>query len=252
MVLDVQALSYTYPKSDKGVHNVSFTVQQGQVTGLLGPNGSGKSTLFKCCLHLLKKHSGQILLHGKPIEQYPVRKLAQVVAYVPQEHTQAFPFLVEEVVAMGRTAYANLYGGEKNKQRLIAHALEDLGIPHLAGKPFNQLSGGQRQLVLLARAIVQGAPLLLLDEPTAALDFHNQQEIWALLRRLAAQGKAILVCAHDPNHILWFCDTTLLLQNGNLLASGTPSALFTQGFFQQLYPNSTSKWLEEKPILMPG
>ena len=172
----------------------------------------------------------------------PPPRLAKKVSYVPQEHRMAFPFPVRDVVRMGRTPrMSGLFRPGKKDDEITERALACVGIQHLAGQPCNRLSGGQRQLALIARAVAQEAPLMLLDEPTSALDFQNQLEVWKTLRSVAERGVTVVVCCHDPNHILWFCDQTVLLKDGQLLDSGSPEKVMTEDALAELYGRSCAR-----------
>ncbi len=236
-ILEVSRISYSYPLSSTNTLNdISFNLKRGILCGLLGPNGSGKSTLFRCCMNFLKTQEGSIKVEGEDIKSLSASKLAKYIAYVPQEHKQPFPFLVEDMVLMGRTS--RMFSSLKIRQEDIDKAnecMEKVGITHLHHKPFNQLSGGQRQLVLIARALAQESPLMLLDEPSSALDFSNQILLWQRLEELTKDGISILVCSHDPNHILWFCNQAIVLSRGKLISQGHPNSLLEENVFSQIY-----------------
>lgn len=233
--LNLQGLSFAYGNRPV-LDDISLSVRPGEICGLLGPNGSGKSTLFRCCMGFLHPQKGQIHVHGVSIAHMPPADLASRVAYVPQEHRQPFPFTVREMVLMGRTPHMKGWFRLDKKDMLAAeNAMDRIGIRQLADQPCNQLSGGQRQLVLIARALAQQTPLILLDEPTSALDFSNQLAVWNILREVAAQGAAILVCCHDPNHILWYCDKAAVIHQGRLAAYGPASDVISEGLLQCLY-----------------
>lgn len=221
-MFEVHDLSFRYGKKEI-LNGLSFRVGSGQVCGLFGPNGSGKTTLFRACLNFQPYHRGQVRVDGEDLQTKSIEEVARLIAYVPQEHKPPFPYRVKEIVLMGRTPH--LGGAFRVSDRDKARALEAmslLGIAHLADRPYNQISLGQRQLVLIARAVCQDTRLLFLDEPTSALDFSNQILIWRLLRKIARQGTTILVCTHDPNHILWFCDQVIILDHGKIIADGAP------------------------------
>lgn len=224
------------------LRGVSLRVNPGTICGLLGPNGSGKTTLFRCCLNFHGASSGDILMDGSSTLRLPPPLLAKKVSYVPQEHRMAFPFPVRDVVRMGRTPrMSGLFRPGKKDDEITERALACVGIQHLADQPCNRLSGGQRQLALIARAVAQEAPLMLLDEPTSALDFQNQLEVWKTLRSVAERGVTVVVCCHDPNHILWFCDQTVLLKDGQLLDSGSPEKVMTEDALAELYGRSCAR-----------
>ena len=221
---------------------VSLRIEPGTVCGLLGPNGSGKTTLFRCCLNFHRASSGDILMNGRSTLSLSPARLAKLASYVPQEHRMAFPFPVRDVVRMGRSPrMSGLFRLNSRDDEAVEDALKKTGVLHLADRPCNRLSGGQRQLVLIARALAQNAPLMLLDEPTSALDFQNQLEVWKTLRSLAERGFTVVVCCHDPNHILWFCDQAVLLKNGRTLDSGAPENVMTGTALTELYGGACSR-----------
>ncbi len=237
------------------LENICFSVGKGELCGLFGPNGSGKTTLFQCCLGFIRPQKGNILFQDKDIKKMTIREMAQHVAYVPQHHTQPFPYQVEQMVLMGRTPHLNRFYSPGIKDRAVARAAMDrVGISDLAREPFDVLSGGQQQLVLIARAIAQDTEIIFLDEPTSALDFRNQILVWKALRQIADQGTAILACSHDPNHVLWFCDTTVVLGAPTLVARGGPNQVLSQKLMDEIYQGTceVSHALDLKIILPSG
>ena len=233
--LDIRSLSFSYGQRVI-LRDVTLSVRPGEICGLLGPNGSGKSTLFRCCMGFLHPEKGSVHVRGTNIAHMRPAQLARHVAYVPQEHRQPFPFLVRDMVLMGRSPHMEGWFRLTEKDRSIAaEAMARVGIGHLADSACNQLSGGQRQLVLIARAMAQKTPLILLDEPTSALDFSNQLAVWNALREVARQGVAILVCCHDPNHILWFCDRAAVMHQGVILTEGPARTALTAQVLRHVY-----------------
>ena len=233
--LDIRGLCFSYGRHQV-LNDISLSVDSGEICGLLGPNGCGKSTLFRCCMGFLHPEQGQVRVHGVNIAHMKPSALAAHVAYVPQEHRQPFPFTVREMVLMGRTPRMSGWFRLSGRDEEIAEeAMTRIGIAHLADRPCNQLSGGQRQLVLIARAMAQQTPLILLDEPTSSLDFSNQLSVWNVLREVASQGVAVLVCCHDPNHILWFCDKAAVMHQGRICAEGPSAEVVTQELLQHIY-----------------
>lgn len=251
-MLNITNLAFRYTKKPL-LSDVSFSVGKGQLCGLFGPNGSGKTTLFKCCLRFLPIEQGGIRMDNMDVSNRSVEQLAKTVAYVPQEHKPPFPYLSREVVLMGRTPHIKGFFGIKRGDKKIAHdAMDQLGIMDIAGEPYNQLSGGQRQMVLMARAIAQDTPLLFLDEPTSALDFQNQMKIWGLMEDIAADGKTILACSHDPNHVAWFCDKVIVISNGGILAHGDPNEVITEETLDLIYQDTCSVHSSQGvPMVMP-
>lgn len=233
--IDFINISFSYNDFEV-LKDITTTIKKSGLHALFGPNGSGKSTLIKCLVGLLPLKEGNILVEGRDIAKLSAKEMSKLVAYVPQEHKQSFPFLVEEMVLMGRTPYLGGVRGPRKEDLEYAHSsLEKIGIGPLSKKFFSELSGGQRQLVLIARALCQDTPIMVLDEPTAALDFKNQMGVWRTLEELRTIGKTIIACTHDPNHVLWFCDTVLILNNGQLYGHGTPQELIVNETLKSLY-----------------
>ena len=233
---------------------VSLSAPTGCVCGIFGPNGSGKSTLFRCCLGLLRPQQGIIRVGGEDIASLGITDLARRISYVPQEHKPGFPFTVREIVAMGRTPHMSGFFRLRAKDAgVVEQAMEITGVSHLADEPYLTLSGGQRQLASLARAFAQEAPLMLLDEPTSALDFSNQIIVWQALRRIAEQGVTVLVCCHDPNHILWFCDEVAVLHQGRVAAAGKSGETLTGDVLRSLYGTDIEVCsINGKPLARPA
>ena len=251
--LSAENVRFRYDRKDV-LRDVSFAVPRGIICGLFGPNGSGKTTLFRCCLGLLAPQSGTILMEGHNVTHLGIAHLARHMAYVPQEHRPGFPFLVREIVSMGRTPRMGGFFRLRAKDRdMVEHAMEVTGIRDLADVPYTALSGGQRQLANLARALAQEAPLMLLDEPTAALDFSNQMVVWQTLRRIADQGVTVLVCCHDPNHILWFCDNVAVMHQGHIVAEGPSRDTLTADVLHTLYGTAIEVCaVDGKPLVRPA
>lgn len=252
LMLQVEDIHFNYGKNQI-LKNISFDVEDGLLCGLFGPNGCGKTTLFKCCMKFLKFHKGSVIIDGIDIKNHRIEDMAKVVAYVPQEHKPPFPYLVKEVVLMGRTPHLGGFFGVKRADKEKAlDALELLDISHLGDQPYNQLSGGQRQMVLIARAIAQETKLMFLDEPTSALDFSNQMKIWTLLRKVAEQGITILACSHDPNHVTWFCDKVVVMNNNGIIGQGAPNHVITETILDEIYQNMcTVRSLGKVKMILP-
>lgn len=234
-MLNIDELAVGYGK-EPVLEDISLSVAEGRLCCLLGPNGCGKTTLLKCCLGFLKPHRGKILLNERCIFTFSASEQARVVAYVPQSHSPAFPYSVRTIVEMGRNPHYRSFGFSSEEHLLhVERALELTGIKGLESRPYTQLSGGQRQLVLLARAYAQNTPLILLDEPTASLDFRNQMLAWRIIRSFADAGKTILISTHHPNHVLWFADDVAVINNGKLAAFGQAGSVITQEILDEIY-----------------
>lgn len=235
-MLKVENLSFEYDNGYRVLDGINFEVAKGEICGLFGPNGCGKTTLFKCCLKFLKSSSGNIHINGRDIGRESIRSMAKMVSYVPQEHKPPFPYLVKDVVLMGRTPHiSGFFGVSKDHKLKAMEAMELIGVSELADEPYSRLSGGQRQMVLIARAVAQETPLLFLDEPTSALDFSNQLKIMNILRQIADNGTTIVACTHDPNHVLWFCDNVVVLGKQRLVSKGRPSEIFCDSILDEIY-----------------
>ncbi len=251
-MLHVKDLQFQYGMQPV-LKDISFQVGQGQLCGLFGPNGCGKTTLFKCCLKFLKNQGGQIRVDGQDIKDLRIEEMAKLVAYVPQEHKPPFPYLVKDVVLMGRTPrLKSLFGTNKEDRQKALGALKLLGLLEIADKPYNQLSGGQRQLVLIARAVAQETPLMFLDEPTSALDFSNQIRIWRIMKQIAESGVTILACSHDPNHVSWYCDRVVVMNHNHILREGPPQEVITEPVLDEIYRNVCAvRNLDEARMVLP-
>jgi len=213
---------------------VSLGLPTGAITTLLGPNGAGKTTLLKAFAGLLP--ASGVLVDGVALAALPTRRRAQMMAYLPQFHRAVFAYPVAEVVLMGRWPHRSIWRGYGPSDRLAAaRAMEMVGITALAERPYTQLSGGERQLVLLARALAQEAALLILDEPESGLDFGHRQRLTALLRQLAASGRTVLMSSHFPDDALGWADQAVLLKAGRVLAAGPPAEVATAARLSELY-----------------
>ncbi len=237
-MLRVRDLHFSY--GDLPVlRGVSLDAASGEICGLFGPNGCGKTTLFRCCLGLLPGRARSIAIDGRDLAGLDVGDRARLVAYVPQEHASPFPLLVRDVVMLGRTPHLGLLGAAGDEdRRIVFETIDWIGLTDLSERPFSHLSGGQRQLVLIARAVAQRTPLILLDEPASGLDFRNQVRIWTVLRALASTGTTVVVCTHDPNHVSWFCDRAIVMRDGVVAAAGPPDAALDAATLDALYPGT--------------
>lgn len=234
-MLGAAELSFGFPGRTVG-SGVSFALAAGEVLCVLGPNGGGKTTLFRTLLGLLAPHGGLVQLDGRDLAGLSRREIARRVGYVPQAHAGVFAFTVSEMVLMGRTAHLNLFAAPSARDRhTAAQAIDTLGIGHLAERAFTEISGGERQLVLIARALAQEARLLVMDEPTSSLDFGNQVRVLGHVRQLASQGIAVLLSSHQPDHALQIADRALLLGEGKALAIGPPREVIRPDTLQRLY-----------------
>jgi len=235
MTLAATDLAFGYRGVAVG-RGVSLSLRTGEVLCLLGPNGGGKTTLLKTLLGLIPAHAGSITLDGRDLARFSRAELARRVGYVPQAHAAFFPFTVREVVLMGRAARVGLFSAPGARDRDVAYRVLDvLGITHLADRAYTQISGGERQMTLIARALAQEPEILVMDEPTANLDFGNQARVLERIDSLSSSGLAILLSTHDPDHAFACADSVALLHGGGLIAAGPPRETLTADTLKRLY-----------------
>jgi iron complex transport system ATP-binding protein len=216
--------------------DLDLRLAEGEIVCLLGPNGCGKTTLLQCIAGLLRLDRGMVRLAGDDITSLSARQIAQRVGVVFQDHHGLFSYRVRDVVAMGRTPHLGwLANPGPADQRIGAEALARVGMSHAADQPYTQLSGGERQLVLIARSIAQGTSVLLLDEPTAHLDYGNQVRVLTTMRRLAAQGLALLVATHSPDQALAVGSRIAMMRDARLVAVGPAESVMTEENLRRLY-----------------
>lgn len=216
--------------------NVSLTLQQGEIVCILGPNGIGKTTVFRSVLGFLKLLDGEILLDGKPRETIGPKEFSRCVGYVPQSHEPPFPFSVPDVVVMGRAAHLKRFESPGMTEYKIAYrVLEMLGISYLRDKTYTQISGGERQMVLIARALAQDSKLLVMDEPTANLDFGNQIHVLECIKNLSASGLGVLMTTHNPDHAFLCCDRVILLTKDKEILEGPVDEIVTEENLRRAY-----------------
>jgi iron complex transport system ATP-binding protein len=236
--MQAEGITFSYSQDITAAvfHNLSFSVAPGNILCLLGPNGTGKSTLLKCLSGILHIQQGRVLLEGKSLFTFKLQEIAQRIGYVPQGLTSAFPFRIKDIVVMGRAPHLSILASPSQKDMNLAfEAMEATGIRHLADRPCNSVSGGEWQLTLIARALVQKPQILLLDEPTSHLDLGNQLRILQVISALAAEGMTIIMASHFPDHAFLVSDTVAILNKGQILQSGTPDEVVTEGNLKSAY-----------------
>jgi iron complex transport system ATP-binding protein len=235
MNLQARELHYAY-RNRPVLAGVGLSLAPGEVVALLGANGAGKSTLLRLLLGLLKPTTGEVLLEGRAIAAWKRRDVARRLAYVPQVHVMPFPYTVREVVLLGRIPAGSLFSLPSRDDRAAVEAvLEHVGIAHLAARPYTEISGGERQLALIARALVQGARLLVMDEPATGLDYGHQLRLLERLGKLAGEGYGVLMTTHHPEHALLAATRVLLLRDGRIEADGAPRQVVTTQSLHRLY-----------------
>lgn len=235
VILAAEKLGIGYPRHPVG-RDLSLGIEAGTVTMLLGPNGCGKTTLFRTLMGLLPAQGGRVMLDGQPISTLGRNDIAKRIAYVPQVAQGYFPFTVLDVVMMGRAPYLSMFAQPGRTDREIAEAaMAEVGLADYRDRAFTAISGGQRQLALIARALAQAAPVLVMDEPTANLDYGNQHKVLTRAAALARDGRTVIVSTHNPDHALAFADNVVLMKAGAVLGAGAATDVLSGDALGEVY-----------------
>lgn len=235
MRLEVDHVSYRYGLRTI-LKDVSLSIETGEMLALLGPNGTGKTTLFKLILGFLKGKSGKIYIDGQDMENMSRTNIAKLIGYVPQNHIPPFSFKVIDVVLMGRTAHLKPFTSPTQKDMDIALEVMDiLDISYLKDKVYTEISGGERQFVLIARALTQKPKILIMDEPTSALDFGNQVKVLKHIQYLTEHGLGIIMSTHHPNHAMQYASKVALMNNTKIQHIGCPESVVTEKNLADIY-----------------
>lgn len=235
MSLQVENLHFSYGEREV-LKGISFSAEYGQFLSVLGPNGVGKSTLFRCLLGLLPASQGSVAVDGREIRDMNAAELSRKMAYIPQSHNPVFNFSVLDMVLMGTTSQVGRFAVPGREQiRLAEAALERLGVAHLRDRGCGNISGGERQLILIARAIAQKARILVMDEPSANLDFGNKLRVMKTVKSLTNDGYTVIQSTHDPDQAYLYSDKILALYDGRVLAWGTPRETVCDSLISTLY-----------------
>jgi len=234
MKLTVRELRFSY-KANEVLRGLNLQIAPDSMTCLVGPNGSGKSTLLRCLDRILRPTQGTVMVGDDDLRKLPLKELARRISYVPQNCSHNFPLTVFEVVMMGRKPHLNFKVRPMDRD-VVNHALEILGLAGYKRRYFDELSGGEKQKVFLARALAQEAPIMLLDEPTSNLDIHFQLEVLELLRRLKKlKNLAVVIAIHDLNLAARYADSLLMLNQGRIIAQGPPYQVLTGENIERVY-----------------
>ena len=235
MQLEVSDLVFSYGEADV-LKSVSFCADRGERIAVLGPNGVGKSTLFRCLLGFLKPNRGSVKIAGRDVRDYSRRALAAELAYIPQSYSPAFDHTVLDSVLMGFGAQLGPFDSPSREQTNAAQRiLDELGIGALASRGCMRISGGERQLMLLGRALIQNAHTLIMDEPTASLDYGNSFRVMQRIEALSMGGYSVIFSTHEPNQAFRYATKVLALKDGRVLAFGLPGQVLTPELLQTLY-----------------
>lgn len=236
MIMEVKNLSFHYHNSRTVFENVSFGLEQGEIMSIIGTNGAGKSTLLNCVANLFKPQTGEILLKGKSIKDMSLREIAKIIGYVPQTHNAVYAYTVLEFTVMGRTPHIGFLASPSAKDYKIAEeALDRMRVLHLKDKAYTEISGGERQQVLLARVLTQQPDLILLDEPTSHLDYGNQFRTVGMIKELSEQGFGIIMTTHMPDQAIILDGKVGVLDNEGHLTVGTAEDIMTAERLTSLY-----------------
>lgn len=243
MRLQIEGLTFSYGEND-AIRDINLCVDKGEFVGLIGPNGSGKSTVLKNVYRALTPDRGCITLDGENLLKMSYRKSALKLAVVGQENDVPFDFMVEEIVAMGRTPHKKMFDVDNAEdKRIVHHALEHLGMENMAKRSYLNLSGGEKQRVIIARAVAQESDFLILDEPTNHLDISYQMQIFDFIKRL---NVTVLSAIHDLNMAALYCDRLYVLKEGSIVLQGTPDEVLTPENIYDVYGVRSS--VEKHPI----
>ncbi|ARR01268.1 MULTISPECIES: ABC transporter ATP-binding protein [Campylobacter] len=227
-------LNFSYGKNQI-LSGISFELERGDLLGLMGSNGSGKTTLIRSLLGFLNASYDEYSLFGSKFKNLSISQISKLISYVPQAHNLAFNYTLFEVVLMGKKPhFGGVFGFSKADIKSVYAAMDMVGILQLKDRNFSELSGGQKQLGLIARAIAQNSEVMILDEPTSALDFSNQILIWKVMNTISKSGKIIIVCSHEPNHIFWFATKVFAIKDGKSLAFGK-NDIINEILLEQIY-----------------
>ncbi|WP_165055809.1 MULTISPECIES: ABC transporter ATP-binding protein [unclassified Adlercreutzia] len=235
MSIEITSLSFSYGQREV-LRDVNVSIPDGTLVNVLGPNGVGKSTLFRCILGLNARYEGVIRVNGKDMRTLSVKQRAREISYIPQSHAPVYDYEVLDVVLMSTGADLGMMRspGPRHVERAYA-ALERVGIAHLAHRTYTQISGGEQQLVLIARAIAQEARTIIMDEPTSALDYGNTVRVLSCVRQLAREGLSIVQSTHQPDQAFLYSDKTLVIDAGTVRAYGDPRDVITRELVSALY-----------------
>lgn len=236
MILNVEKVRFGYRRGNDILRELSFSIDTGDGLCILGPNGTGKTTLLRCLLGINKDYGGKIKVRERDVRSYAARELAKELSYVPQAVSVVSPHKVLDMVVMGRSPHLKpLSQPSARDVRIARQALDNAGILHLEDRYFNEISGGERQMVLIARALTQQSKIMIMDEPTSSLDYGNQVRILIIVNELLKQGYSIVMTSHFPGHAFLAGNTVALMKGGRFVSTGSPDDIVTGSSLSYLY-----------------
>ena len=237
MIYEIKNLTFSYPGTDRKIlDNISLSLKKGEILCILGPNGAGKTTLLNCMAGLIAPQKGKILLCGRNINEMSGKEIAAAAGYVPQMHTPAFDYTVADFVLMGSAPRVGMFAKPKEAEASRAkEAMKQMGIDHLADRSYMEISGGERQQALIARAIVQEPEVILFDEPTAHLDYGNQHRVLKMIKEMAQRGFSIVITTHNPDHALLLDDQAAIVEKTGKITSGRCCDIITEEKLCEVY-----------------
>ena len=235
-ILEIRNASFSYDGVNDIFTNINIDINKNDNICILGANGCGKTTLFNCITRNIELKTGEILLKGKNIHHYSINQLAKIIGIVYQDHTVTFPYSSLEVVKMGRAPYLKVFETpSKNDEDIAYNIMRELGIEDLADKSYSNISGGQRQLVLIARTLCQNPDIILFDEPTSHLDFKNQAIVMKTIKKLASDGMTTIMISHYPSHAYKTSNRVILMGDKKIIADGSPDEVMTEENLRHTY-----------------
>lgn len=244
-MLNINNISFSYVQDKKILDDISLEVNQGDVLGILGINGAGKTTLIKCINNIFSPSSGTVKINGKDISSMTPKKIAQLIAYVPQYNGSFFNINVLDTVMMGRLPYAGRSYSEKDRE-IVYNILEKMNLEKFAFRSIREMSGGERQRVFIARALAQQPKIIILDEPTSSLDLHNQLFILKIIEDLAKEDNlTIIMIIHDLNLASMFCNKLVMLKEGKIFSHGNTADVLTEVNIGDVYKVSSKITIED-------
>ena len=236
MILQLENIGFSYDNRENIFSNISFDIEQGEIMSILGPNGSGNSTLLNCIANLYSVTEGEIKLEGEPISSISMNDFAKKIGYVPQTHTPAYSYMVRDFVVMGRSPYIGMFSKPSKQDYTITdEALNMLNIGHLSERPYTDISGGERQQVIIARAIAQQPKIILMDEPTSHLDYGNQIRTIKLIKDLARKGYSIIITTHMPDHVTLLGGKAGIFNKKGHMVVGPSSEIMSESTLSNIY-----------------